>query len=378
MAKQTSWFGWWKRLFVCKGEEERRRKWRWFSFGKRVKSRAAITSSSAESKIEEATDKQRQYAVKVAIATAAAAEAAVAAAHAAAEIVRLTITTASSSSSSGSHNKKYYTKKVDLAAIKIQSSFRRYLARKALVALKGVVKLQAVIRGEAVRRRLMKMNPSFQTQFCIQECPLFHSKVGCRSQRRWDYSMLSKEDVETLCSKKHDFNLRRDRMIKYSFSHRERRNTVDVLMEESLPRRPQTARHSHCLQLQDLYNHNSKQAILNASAPDLFGTLQVRTTSKHDYSNSIDHQGGLYSPVLSFPRRSFCTTHRSSTTDVPNSPVFPTYMAATESAKAKARSVSTPRQRIGRQENNGVGLSPCASYNGDSPYSYKLKSPLLA
>ncbi|XP_065855418.1 protein IQ-DOMAIN 12 [Euphorbia lathyris] len=346
MGKQSCWFGCWKRH---------------------------------ESSIEEATKNQRKYAVKAAVATAAAAEAAVAAAHAAAEIVRLTLVDGTA----------YYSDHQQLAAIQIQSAFRRYLARKALAALKGVVKLQALIRGEAVRRRINRLKMKRlqlrnTQQFYLNHLGDMHNKVGCKSRRRWDYSMLSKEDIETLCSSnsKHNPDIKRDRMMKYSFSHRERRNTntATMMMEESLPRRPQTARHSHCLQLQD--HQRMEPPILNLHAPD--SALQVRTSiGRKQYSNSIDQ--GLYSPV-SFRRRSFCTTRRTSTGTaeeedfVPDSPVFPTYMAATESAKAKARSVSTPRQRFRIQENNN-GISPSASYNDSSqfsPYSCKLKSPLLA
>ncbi|KAG2630573.1 uncharacterized protein LOC120700055 [Panicum virgatum] len=39
------------------------------------------------------------------------------------------------------------------AAIKIQSAYRSYLARKALCALRGMVKLQAMVRGQLVRRQ---------------------------------------------------------------------------------------------------------------------------------------------------------------------------------------------------------------------------------
>lgn len=76
--------------------------------------------------LSEASEEQRKHAVAVAIATAAAAEAAVTAANAAAEVVRLT-------SVHGVLGKR----KQNLAAIRIQTSFRAYLVSITNTCLKN-------------------------------------------------------------------------------------------------------------------------------------------------------------------------------------------------------------------------------------------------
>ncbi|XP_059644187.1 protein IQ-DOMAIN 22 [Cornus florida] len=106
---------------------------------------------------EDGVDPSR-HAIAVAAATAAVAEAAVAAAQAAAAVVRLTssgrsahVTGATSTAAYGSSFSEEW------AAVKIQSHFRAYLSRRALRALKALVKLQALVRGHIVRKHTADM-----------------------------------------------------------------------------------------------------------------------------------------------------------------------------------------------------------------------------
>ncbi|XP_059629313.1 protein IQ-DOMAIN 23-like [Cornus florida] len=102
-----------------------------------------------------------KHAIAVAAATAAVAEAALAAAHAAAEVVRLT-------SGGNRATAAYVSGRRESAAVKIQSAFRAYLARRALRALKGLVKLQALVRGHIVRKNSTNMLRRMQAMARIQ------------------------------------------------------------------------------------------------------------------------------------------------------------------------------------------------------------------
>ncbi|CAI8586267.1 unnamed protein product [Vicia faba] len=132
----------------------------------------------------------------------------------------------------------------EFAAIKIQTAFRGYLAKKALRALKGIVKLQAIIRGRAVRRQAMSTLKSLQSIVSIQskicarrlqmvegrwdsvedEETLYSKdkiiRMDSNSERKWDDNTLLKEEVDACCMIKKEGIIKRERIKEYTFNHR--------------------------------------------------------------------------------------------------------------------------------------------------------------
>ncbi|XP_016479221.1 protein IQ-DOMAIN 18 isoform X1 [Nicotiana tabacum] len=156
----------------------------------------ANTSSSISTgnSLPENADLKQRRAIAIAVATTAAAEAA---AQAAVDIIRLTRPT--------------LLVREQRAILNIQTAFRGYLARKALRALKGLVKLQALIRGHNVRKRAkmtlqcIQSLVRVQTQVCDQRRRLSCEGISCGSTFREAKSILelhlsdtSKNQVSTV------------------------------------------------------------------------------------------------------------------------------------------------------------------------------------
>lgn len=186
-----------------------------------------------QTKLMEAENEQNKHAYSVAIATAVAAEAAVAAAQAAAEVVRLTAAACNSGKS-----------KEEIAAIRIQTAFRGYLARRALKALRGLVRLKTMIQGQSVKRqatstlrcmqtlarvqsqvRARRIRMSEENQVLQRQLQQKHEKeqeklkTSSQSGDDWNDSTRSKEQVDANIQMKQEAAMRRERALAYAYTH---------------------------------------------------------------------------------------------------------------------------------------------------------------
>ncbi|KAJ1298695.1 hypothetical protein BS78_01G473400 [Paspalum vaginatum] len=291
--------------------------------GKAAEATATQAAGGVLGGVPDAEFDQKKRAVSVAVAAAAAADAAVAAAQAAAAVARLSSRRAHPPPGLGG----------DAAAVRIQATFRGYLARTALCALRGIVKLQALVRGQLVRKQ------TSATLRCMQA--LLAAQSHLRAQRMLALQVQDhhhhRPPPRPRQSPQHP---RHRRSYEMDRSCEDNAKIVEMDIGEPLARRKDRPfpvdSHSH--------HHHGRCS----PAPSVVTEMSPRA-----YSGHFDELSVSLGTAPSSPRQHGAEAE-----------ACPGYMANTESSRAKARSQSAPRQRtdaLERQPSRRKGTPPRAA-----------------
>ncbi|KAJ4835071.1 hypothetical protein Tsubulata_028843 [Turnera subulata] len=353
----------------------------------------------------EAEEDPSKHAIAVAAATAAVAEAAVAAAQAAAEVVRLTSSgrCVGNPVVVGSYVGRSCGAGVlepELAAVKIQSVFRGYLARRALRALRALVKLQALVRGHIERKRtadwLHRMQAILRAQararagrsqvsessHSSSKSSHFH-QPGPATPEKFEHVIRAKSGkyeqssiLKKLGSKSNGRAIGDQDATHLSFNWSEQMRDqrpfsraaiaddeksdkileIDPGKPYTNPKRRNLFHSSHLALASDQYSHSfttSKDSLAHLTVPSpSSGEVQSFSPMKFTFEAeetfcTAENSPQLYSASSRGGKRSPFTPAKSDGTRsfLSGYSDYPNYMSNTESSRAKVRSLSAPRQR---------------------------------
>ncbi|XP_031104617.1 protein IQ-DOMAIN 31-like [Ipomoea triloba] len=290
---------------------------------------------------------RNRHAIAVAAATAAAADAAVAAAQAAVAVVRLT-------SQGRGGGAVFNVGREKWAAVKIQSFFRGFLARKALKALKGLVKIQALVRGYLVRKRAAATLHSMQA--------LIRAQAAVRSQRarrsmnndnnRFQAETRARKSIERFDECRSAFHSKRlSTSYDAALSGLDESPKIVEIDTYKLKSKSRNACLSDC-GVDDQHYYHAVSSPLPCPAP---GRLSIPDSRHfHDFDWSFLGDDCKFPTAQNTPRLG--GSGRTNAPPTPSKSVcgdaffrpysnFPSYMANTQSFRAKLRSHSAPKQR---------------------------------
>ncbi|XP_075473500.1 protein IQ-DOMAIN 19-like isoform X2 [Primulina tabacum] len=238
----------------------------------------------------------------------------------------------------------------DAAAIKIQSCFRGYLARKALNALKGLVKLQALVRGHLVRKqaattlKCMQALINVQVRARVQRLRMAADETKFIAQTRFNHRK-SPQDAKYF-DKNHEENIKIVEMdLGGNKTMAKPRNSYSNHTPNHIPNDPRISTPRASLKLQE-------GPCQISPSPSAITESSPRACSNHfeEYSFETTQNSALcYTPIISKldqARLPYSYPRSECAEPIYNECSFyPSYMANTESSKAKLRSHSAPKQR---------------------------------
>ncbi|KAM7257256.1 hypothetical protein ACFE04_012997 [Oxalis oulophora] len=346
-------------------------------------------------------DHENQRAIAVAAATAAVADAAV--------VVRLT--------AGGRDSGELFA----LAAVKIQSAFRGYLAKRALRALRGLVRLQAMVRGHIERKQTAKKIQAMSRAQARARARRAQVSESSQSSSKGSHSNQpgppTPEKVEYRIRSK-SVNYEPPSMLKRNGSKSRGRTIIDqdrALQSGCNWLDRQIDRHS-----QNLHQFSVRFGLQDDETTDKI--LEIDTAKPHfgakdrhifhsthlshsdQYANSKDCHADISSyscevdfvKPLKFAESPFCTTDNSpqfysasskgdGSRRSPFTPTksdcsrsflsgysdHPNYMSYTQSSMAKVRSISAPKQRPNYER---VFSTKRNSIHGFGAHSHKISA----
>ncbi|XP_016485722.1 protein IQ-DOMAIN 22-like [Nicotiana tabacum] len=238
------------------------------------------------------------------------------------------------------------------AAVVIQSHFRAYLSKRALRALKGLVKLQALVRGHIVRKQTADMLRRMQALIRAQsraragrsqvsESPHFSTKSihffhqGPATPDKFDHVIRAR-------------SMKNDQMFMLK---RNSSNNMGCRMDK---KQGSFARTGSIDDIGKILDINSGKSYITSTHRNLFYSSDLSLNSDQlSYSldetwfSSADNSPQLLSTSSKCARlrRAPFTPTKSTDCSSEYSSNHPNYMSYTEAAKAKTRSMSAPKLR---------------------------------
>ncbi|XP_059310642.1 protein IQ-DOMAIN 19-like [Lycium ferocissimum] len=239
--------------------------------------------------------------------------------------------------------KTYITRRVkDAAATKIQAVFRSYLARKALRALRSLVRLQALVRGHLVRKQTAAMVKRMHSLMVIQ--------LRARVQR-----VQMSEEAHTPTRRSQKVSSENNQLTRVCSIE-----NMDVSIQEkgrvqkkigTKDKSPRMENRLSTFESHRLSVSRSNQVLQTCPSPSTLSDASTISYERHieDFSFKMpkkDFEDCSNVSTTISSKTPLSITHSENPNSIISSAALAlTYMSNTESSRSKARSHSEPRQR---------------------------------